>query len=163
MAAPRTPQRKLNEKGHDVCHVLYRPWYRFCVMGRGPERRHLTQSGGRDDRPRVFADNRDLSGDSAPLSVGKGQTHWHDVHCSRFDESSWRPVRCTFACEMDRWIGRARKSLSEQMESAVSVSLSFVFSNSCRRNDHCGRDESSLMTLQAVGLLRESSRLSEAW
>ena len=41
-------------------------------MGRGLERRHLTQSGDRDDdRPRVFADHGYLSGDSTPLSVAK--------------------------------------------------------------------------------------------
>ena len=41
-------------------------------MGRGLERRHLTQSGGRDDdRPRIFADKSYLSGDSTPLQVAK--------------------------------------------------------------------------------------------
>ena len=41
-------------------------------MGRGLERRHLTQSGDRDDdRPRVFADYGYLSGDSTPLLVAK--------------------------------------------------------------------------------------------
>ena len=39
-------------------------------MGRGLERRHLTQSGDRDDdRPRVFVDYGYLSGDSTPLLV----------------------------------------------------------------------------------------------
>ena len=41
-------------------------------MGRGLERRHLTQSGeSDDDRPRVFADYGYLSGDSTPLLVAK--------------------------------------------------------------------------------------------
>ena len=57
---------------HDVSHVPYRPWCRFCVMGRGLEWRHLTQSGDRDDdRPRVFADNGHLTGDSTPLLVAE--------------------------------------------------------------------------------------------
>ena len=52
LAAPRTPTKAEREE-HDVSHVLYRPWCRFCVMGRGLGRRHLTQSGDRDDdRPR---------------------------------------------------------------------------------------------------------------
>ena len=56
LAAPRTPTKTEREE-HDVSYVPYRPWYRFCVMGRVLERRHLTQSGDRDDdRPRVFAD-----------------------------------------------------------------------------------------------------------
>ena len=41
-------------------------------MGRGLERRHLTQSADRDgDRPRVFADYGYLSGDSKPLLAAK--------------------------------------------------------------------------------------------
>ena len=40
-------------------------------MGRGLERRHLTQSSDRDDRPRVYADKSYLSGDSAPLLVAE--------------------------------------------------------------------------------------------
>ena len=41
-------------------------------MGRGLERRHLTQSGDRDDdRHRMFADYGHLSGDSKPLLVAK--------------------------------------------------------------------------------------------
>ena len=71
LAAPRTPTKAEREE-HDVSHVLYRPWCRFCVMGKGLERRHLTQSGDRDDdRLRVFADYGYLSGDSTPLLVAK--------------------------------------------------------------------------------------------
>ena len=67
LAAPRTPTKAEREE-HDVSHVPGRPWCRFCVMGRALERRHLTQSGDRDDdRPRVFADYGYLSGDSTPL------------------------------------------------------------------------------------------------
>ena len=67
LAAPRTPTKAEREE-HDVPHVPYRPWCRFCVMGRGLERRHLTQSGDRDDdRCRVFVDYGYLSGDSTPL------------------------------------------------------------------------------------------------
>ena len=41
-------------------------------MGRGLVRRHLTQSGDRDDdRPRLFADYGYFSGDSTPLLVAK--------------------------------------------------------------------------------------------
>ena len=69
-AAPRTPTKTEREE-HDVSHVPYRPWCRFCVMGRGLEKRHLTQSGDGDDddRPRVSANYGFLSGDSTPLSV----------------------------------------------------------------------------------------------
>ena len=71
LAAPRTPTETEREE-HDVSHVPYRPWCRFCVMGGGLEKRHLTQSGDRDDdRPRVFADYGYLSGDSTPLLVAK--------------------------------------------------------------------------------------------
>ena len=64
------PPTKAEREEHDVSHVPYRPWYRFCVMGRGLERRYLTQSGDRDDgRPRVIADYGHLSGDSTPLLV----------------------------------------------------------------------------------------------
>ena len=71
LTAPRTPTKAEREE-HDVSHVPYRRWCRFCVMGRGLERRHLTQSGDRnDDRPRVFADYGYLSGDSTPLLVAK--------------------------------------------------------------------------------------------
>ena len=48
LAAPRTPT-KAEREDHDVSHVPYRPWCRFCVMGRRLERCHLTQSGDRDD------------------------------------------------------------------------------------------------------------------
>ena len=46
LAAPQTPTKTEREE-HDVSHVPCRPWCRFCVMGRGLERRHLTQSGDR--------------------------------------------------------------------------------------------------------------------
>ena len=69
LAAPRTPTKTEREE-HDVCHVPCRTWCGFCVMGSELERRHLTQSGDRDDdRPRVFADYGFLSGDSTPLLV----------------------------------------------------------------------------------------------
>ena len=68
LAASRTPTKA----EHDVSHVPYRPWCRFRVTGSLLERRHLTQSGDRDnDRARVFADYGYLGGDSAPLSVAK--------------------------------------------------------------------------------------------
>ena len=102
-------------------------------MGRGLERRHLTQSGDRDDdRPRVFADFGYVSGDSTPLLVANGQTHWHDVRCSRFDEREV-VARTLHVClrngSMD-W--GARKSLSEQTESPASVSSSVVFESFVR-------------------------------
>ena len=62
----------MNEKSMICLTCLHRPWCRFCVMGRGLERRQLTRSGDRDDdRPRVFADHGYLIGDSTPLSVAK--------------------------------------------------------------------------------------------
>ena len=71
LAAPPTPTKTEREE-HDVSHVPYRPWCRFCVMGRGLERRHLTQIGDHDaDRPRVFVDFGFLSGDSTPLLGAK--------------------------------------------------------------------------------------------
>ena len=74
LAAPRTPTKTEREE-HDVFHAPHRFWCRFCVMGRGLERRHLTQSGDRDDdRPRVFADYGYLSGDSTPLLVPKDRS-----------------------------------------------------------------------------------------
>ena len=57
---------------HEVSHVPYRPLCRLCVMERGLERRHMTQTGDRDDdRPRVSADCGYLSGDSTPLLIAK--------------------------------------------------------------------------------------------
>ena len=89
LAAPRTPTKAEREE-HDVTYVPYCPWCRFCVMGGGLERRHLTQSDDRgDDRPRVLSDNGYLSGDSTTIAGCKGQTHWYDVRCSRFDEGRW--------------------------------------------------------------------------
>ena len=81
LAAPRTPTKAEREE-HDVSHVPYRPWCRVCVMGRGLERRHMTQGSDRDDdRPRVFADYGYLS-----MKGGGG----------------------TVACEIDRWVGMSR-------------------------------------------------------
>ena len=34
LTTPRTATKTEREE-HDVSHVLYRPWCRFCVMGRG--------------------------------------------------------------------------------------------------------------------------------
>ena len=115
LAAPRTPTRTEREE-HDVSHVPYRPWCRFCVMGRRLERRHLTQSGDRDDgRPRVFADYGYLSGDSTPLLVAKdkrtGMTFAAAVSlhvCLRNGSMDWG----------------AKKFLSEQMGSQASMSSS---------------------------------------
>ena len=100
LALPRTPTKTEREE-HDVSHVLHRPWCRFCVMGRGLERRHLTQSGDHDDgRPRVFADGYLSSGDATPLLVAKdrrtGMTFAAAVLMKRGGDPS--------ACEMDRWI-----------------------------------------------------------
>ena len=62
LAAPRTPTETEREE-HDVSHMPCRSWCRFYVMGRGLERRLLTQSGDRDDdRRRVFAEYGYLSG-----------------------------------------------------------------------------------------------------
>ena len=73
LAAQRTPTKAEREE-HDVSHVPCRPWCRFCVMGRGLERRHMTQGSDRDDcRPRVFADHGYLSGDSTPLLIARDE------------------------------------------------------------------------------------------
>ena len=41
LAAPRTPTKAEREE-HDVSHGPYRLWCRFCLMGTGLERRHVT-------------------------------------------------------------------------------------------------------------------------
>ena len=88
LAALRTPM-KTEREDHDVSHVPQRLLSRFGVMGRGLERRHLTQCSARDDdRPRVFADNGYLSGRLNTTVSCKGQTHWH-VRSGRFDERRW--------------------------------------------------------------------------
>ena len=75
---------------HDVSHVPYRPWCRFCVTGRGLERRHLTQSGDRDDdRPNVFAVYGYLSGDSTPLLVAKDRRTGMTFAAAVSDEKRW--------------------------------------------------------------------------
>ena len=66
-------------------------------------------------------------------------------------------ARCTFACEMDRWIGD-RKSLSGQTENPASVISSFVFESSVRK-------ERPLWTKRAIltvgGLLRTTKAAVE--
>ena len=70
LATPRTPTKAKRDE-HDVSHVPYRLWCRFCVMhGTGLERRHLAQTGGHGvDRSRMFVDYGYLSGDSTLLLV----------------------------------------------------------------------------------------------
>ena len=71
LAAPRTPSRAERE-AHEVSHVPFRSWCRFCVMGRALERRHEARPADHaDDRPKVFADYGYLSGESTPLLVAK--------------------------------------------------------------------------------------------
>ena len=71
LPAPRTPSRAERE-AHDVTHMPYRSWCRFCVMGRGVERRHEARPAERDaDRPKVHVDYAYLSGDSTPVLVAK--------------------------------------------------------------------------------------------
>ena len=69
LAAPRTPTKaELDE--HDVSHVLIALGVDSVSWEGGLRRRHLTQSGDRDDdRPRMFADYGYLSGDPTPLLV----------------------------------------------------------------------------------------------
>ena len=129
LVAPRTPTKAEREE-HDVSHV---PWCRFCVMGSGLERRHLTQSGDRgDDRPRVFADYGYLSGDSTPLLIAKdkrtGMTFAAAV--SMKEGGDPHAARCLRNGLMGWGAG---KSLSEQTESPASVNLSVVFESSVRR------------------------------
>ena len=72
LAAPHELQRKLNEKSMMCLTCLIALGVDSVSQGRGLERRHLTQSGDRDDdRPRVFADYAYPSGDSTPLLVAE--------------------------------------------------------------------------------------------
>ena len=123
VGAPRTPTKAEREK-HDVSHV---PWCRFCVMGR-LERRHLTQSGDRDDdRPRVFADHGYLSRDSPPLLVAKGG----DPHDARL---------------LAKWIdglGCQEVTVRTDEEPSICELIRRVRELRAERNDHCGRDQSS--------------------
>ena len=104
-------------------------------MGRGLERRHLTQSGDRDgDRPRVFADYGYFSGGSTPLLVAKDRRTGMTFAAAVSMKGGGYPDAARLLAKTDRWIGGARKSLSEQMESPASVSSSVVFENSVRKD-----------------------------
>ena len=130
-------------------------------MGRGLERRHLTQSGDRDDdRPRVFADYGYLGEDSTPLLVAK-DTHQHDVCCSRFNakEVVTRMLHVWLRNGSMDW--SAKKSLSEQTENQTPVNSSVVFESSVRKERPLWMRSVLQVTLQALGLLREPTLLSE--
>ena len=72
-------------------------------MGRGLKRRHLTQSGERDDdRPGVFADHGFLSVDSTPPLAAKDRRNGMTFAAA---VSMKGAHAAAFACEMDRWIG----------------------------------------------------------
>ena len=121
LAAPRTPTRTEREQ-HDVSHVPYRLWCRFCVMGRGLERRHLTD----DDRPRVFADHGYLSGDSTPLLVASTGMTFAAAVSMKGDGLGVPGSHCH-----NRW--RAQHQRAHPSCSRAP----------CGGNDHCGRDRSS--------------------
>ena len=129
LAAPRTPTKAEREE-HDVSHVPCRFWCRFCVMGSCRERRHLTQSGDRDDdRPRVLADYGYLSGDSTPLLVAQDRRTGMTFAAAVSVKGGGDPHAARL---LAKWIHGwgARMSLSEQTESQASVILSVVFESS---------------------------------
>ena len=65
---------KLNEKSMMCLTCLVAPGVDSVSWELGLVRRHLTQSGDRDDdKPRVFADYGYLSGVSTPLFVARDQ------------------------------------------------------------------------------------------
>ena len=148
LAAPRTPT-KTDREEHDVSHVPCRPWCRFCVMGRGLERRHLTQSGDREgDRPRVSADCGYLSGDSTPLLVAKdrrnGMTFAAAVSMKGGDPHAARLHA--------KWIdGLGCQEVTVRTDGEPSIcELSFV-----RRERPLWTRSVLQVTLRAMGLLRE--------
>ena len=109
-------------------------------MGRGLERRHLTQSGdGDDDRPRVFADYGYLSGDTTLLLVAKDRRIDMTVAAAVSTKGGGDLHVCLRNGSMD-W--GARKSLSEQMGSPASAHPSCSRAL-CGGDDHCGRDQYS--------------------
>ena len=113
LAAPRTPTKAEREE-HDVSNVPYRPWCRFCVMGRGLEKRHLTQSGDcDDDRTRVFADDGYLIGESTPLFVAKDRR----IGMTFAAPVSMKGGGDPHAARLLAW--SAKKSPSKQTESQV--------------------------------------------
>ena len=142
LATPRTPT-KAERQEHDVSHVPYRTWCRFCVMGRGLERRHLTQSGDRDsDRPRVFADHGYLSGDSTPLLVAKDRRTGMTFAAAVSMKGGGDPHAASL---LAKWIdGLGCQEVTVRTDgSPASVSSSVVFESfSCGGDDHCRRDQS---------------------
>ena len=143
LATPRTPTKAEREE-HDVSHVPYRPWCRFCVMGRGPERRHLTQSGDRDDdRPRVFADYGYLSG---RLNT--------TVSCERTDALAW-----TFAAAVSMQGGGEPHAARLLAKCIDGLGCQEVTDRTDGEPSICEliRRVVLQMTLQAMGLLREPS------
>ena len=119
LAAPRTAAKAEREE-HDVTHVSYRLWCRFCVMGRGLERRQLTQSGDRDgDRPRVFADYGYLSGDSTPLLIARDRRTGMTFAAAVPMKGGGDPLHVWSRNGSMGW--GAGKSLSEQTESICEL------------------------------------------
>ena len=155
LAAPRTT-RKAEREEHDVSHVLYRPWCRFCVMGGGLEGRHLTRSGDRDDDgPRVLADYGYLSGDSTPQLVAKDRRNGMTFAAAVSTKGGGGPHA---ACVLAKWMdGLECQEVTVRTESPVSVSSSVVFENSARRERPLWMRSALQATLQPMGLLRGPS------
>ena len=155
LAAPRTPTKAEREE-HDVSHVPYRPWCRFCVMGRRLERRHLTQSGDRDDdRPRVFADYGYLSGDSTPLLVAKDTRTGMTFAAAVSTKGGGDPHAARFLAKWIDGLGCQEVTVRTDGESSVCVNSSVVFDSSVRKKRPLWTRSVLQVTLQAMGMLRE--------
>ena len=61
----RTPSKKCER--HVVSHVPFKVWCRYCVAGRGLERRHQKHPWHDDQYPLVCIDNGSLNGDGTLL------------------------------------------------------------------------------------------------
>ena len=118
-------------------------------MGRGLERRHLTQSGDRDDdRPRVFADYGHLSGDSTPLLVAKDRRTGMTFAAAVSMKGGGDPHAARLLAKwLAKWIdGLLCQEVMVRTDGEPSVCELIHPSCSrapCGRNDHRGRDQSS--------------------
>ena len=168
LAAPRTPTKTEREE-QDVSHVPHRPWCRFCVMGRGLERRHLTQSGDRDDdRPRVCADYGYLSGDSTPLLVVKDRRTSMTFAAAVSMMGGGDPHAARFLAKRIDGLGCQEVTVRTDGEPSICELIRRVRELRAEGDDHCGRDESSAgngigerAILTVGGLVRTSKAVVE--
>ena len=126
-------------------------------MGRGLERRHLTQSGDRDDgRPRVFADYGYLSGDSTPLLVAKDRRTGMTFAAAVSMKGGGDPHAARW---LAKWIdGLGCQEVTVRTDgNRASVSSSVVFVSSVRRGRPLWTRSVLQVTLQLMRLLREPS------